>query len=174
MVLLQLGAELGEARRELPVAEDRRVVQHAGLAAQGRQIVESGRGPSVCLLEHREWVATTWPSRHDHDPVDVALDRHHLERERAGHAVTVGVEGDGLVLVHGDGGADHAGVEPVLRQRRRRGEILGEAVLDRERAEERLDDPLPLGLAPFAKESCSIHRGPRPGARAWRTGAARP
>ena len=49
----------------------------------------------------------------DHDPVDVALDRHHLERARPRHAVAVGVEGDGLVLVDDDRGMDHAGVEPV-------------------------------------------------------------
>ena len=43
-------------------------------------------------------------SRHDHDPVDVALDRDHLERERPRDAVAIGVEGDRLVLVDGDRG----------------------------------------------------------------------
>ena len=67
-------------------------------------------------------------SGHDHDPVDVALDRHHLERERPRHAVAIAVESDGLILVHRDRGTDHAGVEPMLGQRRRGGEFLGEPV----------------------------------------------
>jgi hypothetical protein len=60
--------------------------------------------------------------RHDHDPVDVALDGHHPERERPGHTVAVGVEGDRLVLVHGDCGVDHAGIEPMLGKGDGRGE----------------------------------------------------
>ncbi len=74
--------------------------------------------------------------RCDHDPIDVALDGYHPEGERARHAITVGVKGHGLVLVHGHCGVNRAGVEPVVGQGRRRGEILGEAVLDRKRAEE--------------------------------------
>ena len=40
VVGFQPGAELGEARRQLPVAEDRRVLQRAWLSAQGRQVVD--------------------------------------------------------------------------------------------------------------------------------------
>ena len=94
--------------------------------------------------------------RHDHDAIDVALDRHRLERKRARHAVTIAVEGDGLILVDRDRGLDHARVEPMLGQRQRRGEILGKAVLDRERAEERLHDALALGLAAVAKERVQL------------------
>ena len=90
--------------------------------------------------------------RHDHDPVDVALDSDHSERKRSGHTVTVAVEGDGLVLVHAHRGLDHTRVEPVVGQRQRRGQVLGEPVLDGERTEERLDDPFPLGIAAIAKE----------------------
>ena len=91
------------------------------------------------------------PVGDDRDGADVALDRHRPECERSRYAVAIVVEGDGLVLVDGDGGTDHARVEPVPGQGQGRGEILGQAVRDRERAEERLDDPHPLGLAPFAK-----------------------
>ena len=36
----QDGTEAGEAAGELPIAEDRRVVQRPGLAAQRREIIE--------------------------------------------------------------------------------------------------------------------------------------
>ena len=127
------------------------MVQRAGLAAQRREVVER-------VEDHRLFLQGSFVGRddlavrHDHDAVDVALDRHHLECERPRHAVTVAVEGDGLILVDRDRGLDHAGVEPMPGQRRRRGEVLGEAVLDRERAEERLHDAVALGLAALAKE----------------------
>jgi hypothetical protein len=147
----QRGAELGEARGELPVPEDRRVVERTGLVAQRRQIVDR-------VEDHHLFVRTSLvgrdglPCRHDHHAIDVALDRHHLEGERPRHAVTVAVEGDGLVLVDHDRGADHAGVEPVRGQRHRRSEVFSEAVLDGEGAEERVHDPLPLGLTTVAEE----------------------
>src|SRR5262249_12152368 len=88
---------------------------------------------------------------------------------RPGHAVAVALEGDGLVLIDRGRGADHAGVEPVAGQRHRRREILGEAVPDGERAEERLHDPLTLGLAALTKEDVQFikigdagHRGGEP------------
>ena len=88
----------------------------------------------------------------DHDAVDVALDADRLERERARHAVATAVEGDGLVLVDRDRRANHAGVKPMPGQRRRRSQILSEVVLDQKRTEERLHDPLMLGLAATVKE----------------------
>ena len=105
----------------------------------------------------------------DHDPVDEALDRDHPEGERPGDAVAIAVEGDGLILVDADGGVDHAGLEPMPGQGRRRGEVLGEPVPDRERAGERLHDPVPLGLAPAAERRVQLievgdagHRGGEP------------
>ena len=62
VVLFQRGAEVGEARGELPVAEDRRVVQRAGLAAQRRQVVERVEDHRLLRPSDRSWVATTWPS----------------------------------------------------------------------------------------------------------------
>ena len=171
---LQRGAEAGEARGELPVAEHRRVVQRAGLAVQRRQVVERVEDHRRASPSDRSWVATTWPSRHDHDAVDVALDRHHLERERPGHAVAVAVEGDGLILVDGDRGVDHAGVEPMRGQRRRRGEVLGEAVLDRRTGRRATARPARARPRSACERTCSTRRGRRRGARAWRTAAARP
>ncbi len=73
VVRLQLRAERGEARRQLPVAEDRGMVQRPGLAAQRREVVRR--------LQHHRRLADATPvrgdglaARHDHDPVDVALD----------------------------------------------------------------------------------------------------
>jgi hypothetical protein len=80
---------------------------------------------------------------HHHDPIDVALDGHGPERPGPRHAVPVGVEHHRLVLV-GDGRARDAGVERALGQRRRGGELLGEAVADDERAGGRADGPAPL------------------------------
>ena len=54
--------------------------------------------------------------RDDHDSVDVAFDRHHLERERARNTVAIAVEGDGLVLVHRGSRTDHAGIKPMDRE----------------------------------------------------------
>ena len=101
-------------------------------------------------------MATTWPPRDDRDAVDEALDRHQPEGEGPGDAVAIAVEGHGLVLVHRDGGMDHAGLEPIPRQGRRRGEVLGEPVLDRERAGERPHDPVAFGLAPAAERGVQL------------------
>ena len=89
--------------------------------------------------------------RHDHDPVDIALDRHHLERELPRDAVPVAIEGDGLILVHRSRGADDAGIEPMVGKRYGGGLFLGEPRADHKRAEERLDGSLPLGFAALAK-----------------------
>ena len=110
---LQLGAEDGEASRELPVPVHWRVVQRTGLAAQGREVMKrvehhlAGlRGPLV----GRDDLA----AGHDHDPVDITLDRHQLESELPRDTVPIAIEGDGLILVHGNRRADHAGIEPML------------------------------------------------------------
>ena len=53
----------------------------------------------------------------------------------------------------------------MLGQRRCRGEVLGEAILDRERPEERLHDPLAFGLAAVAKERVQLIEIGDPGHR---------
>ena len=108
--------------------------------------------------------------RHDHDFVDIALDRHHPEREQPGHAVTVAVEGDGLVLIHGDRRVDHTRVEPMAGQRQRRGQVLGESVLDGERTEAWTGRPGPARPRSACERTCSIHQDFRHEARAWRIG----
>ena len=83
MASFQLDAKVGEARGELPVAEDRRVVQRGGLASQSREVVDR-------IENHRMFAETSVVRRHDlalrrdHDAVDVALDADRLERERRG------------------------------------------------------------------------------------------
>ncbi len=168
VVRLQLRAERGEARRQLPVAEDRCMVQRPGLAVQRREVVRR--------LQHHRRLADATPVRvdglavrHDHDPVDGALDADRPEGVLPGHAVAVAVKGNGLIFVHVDRGADHAGVEPVRRQGRRRGAVLGQAVADNERPGERLDDPLTFGLTALAEHRIEFrevgnarHRGGEP------------
>ena len=96
--------------------------------------------------------------RHDHDAIDIPLERDRLKCERAGHAVTIAVEGDGLILVNCDRGPEHASVKLMPGQRQRRSEILGKAILDHERAEERLHDALAFGLAAVAKERVQLSK----------------
>lgn len=61
-----------------------------------------------------------------------------------------------MVLVHRDRGADHAGLEPVPRQRQGRREVLGQPVADGERAGERPHDPVAFGLAPAAERGVEL------------------
>src|SRR5262245_43325658 len=56
------------------------------------------------------------------------------------------LEGDGLVLVHVGRRPDHAGVEPMRRQRRGCGEVFGQTVPDHKGAEEGLHDSIALGF----------------------------
>jgi hypothetical protein len=102
-------------------------------------------------------------SGHNHDLVDVTLDRHHLEGEGSRNAVPIAVEGASLVLVHRHRRTDHTGIEPILGKGRRRGLFLGETAADLERTEGRLDGSLVLGLAAFAEvfRECSNSRAIR-------------
>ncbi len=122
-----------------------------GLRAQGREIMDRVED-HLALAETPRVRRHDLTSRHDRDAVDVTLHGDHLERQRTRRAVTIAVEGDGLILVDPDGRTDHAGIEPVHGQRRGRGEVFGQTILDRERPEERLHDPLAFGLAAIAKE----------------------
>ena len=102
---------------------------------------------------------------HNHDLVDVTVDRHHLEGEGSRNAVPIAVEGDGLVLVHGDRRTDHTGIEPILGKRRRRDLFLGETAADLERTEGRLDGSLMLGLAALAEVHVQFIEIPNAGHR---------
>ena len=116
VVFFQLGTELGEAGRKLPVPVHRGMVKRAGLAAQGREVVERVEDQRIGLPRPacgRDDLA----SGHDHDSVHIALDRHHLKCERPRNAVPVTLESDGLILVHWGRGANHAGIETMLGKR---------------------------------------------------------
>ena len=128
------------------------MVERAGLPVQRRQVMERVED-HLRLLQRSPMSGDDLALRDDRDAVDEAFDRDQPERERPGDAVAIAVEGHGLVLVHRHGGMDHAGLEPIAGQGRRRGEILGEPVLDRERAGERLHDPVAFGQAPAMRRS---------------------
>ena len=147
----------------------RKSVKHAGsasrgtpahgrahrLAAQRREIVDRVEDQRLLLVTacvRRDGP----PFRNEHDAIDVALDGHHPVGEGPRDAVAIAVEGDGLVLVHSDRGIDHAGVERMLGQGRRRGDVLGQTGLDQERTEERLHGPLTLGRAALAEKQVQL------------------
>jgi len=93
---------------------------------------------------------------YDHNPVDIALDRHQLEREPPRGAVATAIESDALIFVHGDRRADHTSVEPMFWQRRRGSLFRGEPRADHERARQRLNGSLPLRLAALPKISVQL------------------
>jgi hypothetical protein len=72
----QFRPKSGEACRELPVAEDRRVVQRTGLAVKRREDVERVEDHRL-LVQGSCMGRDDLPLGDDHDAVDVALDRHH-------------------------------------------------------------------------------------------------
>lgn len=99
VLLLQVGAQLGKQRRQLPAAKDIGVVQRPRLAIERPQIML--RIEALLVRAIRPWV----PGDHlavgdDLDVLHVALDRHRPEGGRARRAVAVVVEAYRLVLVH--------------------------------------------------------------------------
>jgi hypothetical protein len=114
MPLFQPPTQFQKDRRQLPVPIHVRVIQRGRPTLQRRQIM-----PRV---EHLvAGGVTPRVSRHDrvlmHDlnPVDIALDRHRLERAVTRDAVTHVVESRELILVDFHV-LMQAGVEPTLRQ----------------------------------------------------------
>lgn len=99
MLLLQVIAEFSEHGRQLPVLEDRGVVQVGGLAAQHHEIMprikEMFAGGIAPLVSSDRLI-----SDHDFDAVYVCLHGRRLEGKRAWDAVAIVVEGDRLVLVN--------------------------------------------------------------------------
>jgi len=114
VLVLQGGTQLVEERRQVPAAKDVGVVQRRRPALQRLQV--------MARVEHLLVAAVTARVRGDHvgtpdhlDAVDVDLGRDVLEGGRARHAVAVGVDADGLILVH-PGGLKYAGIEGILWQ----------------------------------------------------------
>jgi len=99
MLLLQVIAELCEHGRQLPILEDRRVIQVGRLAAQHDEIMS--RIKTMFAAGITPLVPSDRLIRdHDLDVIDVGFHGCSLEGKRAWHAVAVVVAGDRLVLVH--------------------------------------------------------------------------
>lgn len=126
---LQSPTQLPEDRRQLPVAIHVRVVQRGRTALQRRQIMprieDLIAGCMASLVRRHDRVRL-----HDLDTVDVAFDRHALERAVTRHAVTDVVESGELILIDLRLLTD-TGVEPMPWQWRRCCTVLLEANADR-------------------------------------------
>jgi len=85
--------------------------------------------------------------RDDDNTVDIGFDRHRLKGVEPGHALTVAVEGHGLVFVDHDRRLFDARVEPGVQEPSGRGLFLGEPVADDERSGQRLNRPGLFGQA---------------------------
>lgn len=104
LALLKALPEPGEHGGQLPAAEHPAVIQTAGLARQGRQIVHrvqdrlmpsvraNVRGDDLALMHHSYLI-------------HVGFDRHRVKRSAARNAVAVGLQQHRLILV------DHAGAQ---------------------------------------------------------------
>ena len=129
VLFLQVIAEFSEHGRQLPVLEDRRVIQVGRLAAQHDEIM-----PRIKTI-FADRVTSLVPSNRlvgddNFDVMDVGFHGGGLEGERAWHAVAVVVAGDRLVLVHRARIAD-ASIEATVGQRDRSGSLLFKARADR-------------------------------------------
>jgi hypothetical protein len=111
---LQVGAQLTEHRRQLPVPveigmiQGRRPPTQSGQVVQGIQDLQA-RAIGARMLRHH------LACRDQLDVVHVALDGYRLEGEHPRHAVGVAVEANRLVLVHAPGPLQ-AGIEAPWRQ----------------------------------------------------------
>ena len=129
MLLLQVITELSKHGRQLPILEDRRVIQVGRLAAQHDEIMSrletifadrvTSLVPSDCLV-----------GDHNFDVINVGFHGCCLEGKRAWHAVAVVVASDRLVLVHRARIAD-AIIEATVGQRDRGSALLLKASADR-------------------------------------------
>ena len=121
----EVATQLGERRRQGPVAVDRGVIERRRLALQDRekmQGIEHALAAVVAAPMPRNDLAVG----HDVDAIDVALNCHHAERPTPWHTVTVAVERGRLVLVHLPG-LHHAGIERMTGERQGRRLVLLEA-----------------------------------------------
>jgi hypothetical protein len=96
--LFQIGTQLREHRRQLPVLVHIGMIERRRLAAQHRQIMQRIEDLHAVLVAAR-MARDDLSAGHDFDVSDVALDRHRAEREHARHTVRVVVETHGLILV---------------------------------------------------------------------------
>jgi hypothetical protein len=95
----QVGTQVGEDRRQLPVAKDVGVIQRRRLAAEDFQVMK--RVEVLLETAVQAWMpGHDLVAGHDDDLVDVALHRDGPKGVAAWHAVVVAVETHGLILVH--------------------------------------------------------------------------
>lgn len=129
MLFFQVFAEFSEHGRQLPVLEDRRVIQVGWLAAQHDKIMSR-----IKAIFARSITPLVPSNRligdHNFDMMNVGFHGGCLEGKRAGHAVAVIVAGDRLVFVHRSRIAD-AIIEATVGQRDRSGSLLLETRADR-------------------------------------------
>jgi len=113
--LLQALAHLGKQRRQLPITEHVGMVQRRRPAAQTGQIMQ--RLQYLLVLPIRAHMpGHHLGAGHDLDVVYVTLDRDRAKSVGPRHAVAVGVELHGLVLI--DFGWPHnTGIKGLRRQR---------------------------------------------------------
>lgn len=128
MALFEPLAQVGEHGGKPPIAIDRSVVQRRRPPAQRYQVMQRIEDQLPAFVA-APMLSDRGPVEHKHHAVDVTLDGDRLEGEATGHAVAVGVEGDGLVLVH-LGGLVDARIERALWQRECSCLVLPEALAD--------------------------------------------
>jgi len=97
--LLEVGSQLIEARRQLPLGKHEGMIQGGGPATEDGQVMLRLHDPFPAGVA--AWVTGNYSCLRDHlDPIHVRLDRHRLERPATRNTVAVGVEPHCLVLVH--------------------------------------------------------------------------
>lgn len=127
--LFQVGTQLREHRRQLPVLVHVGVIERRRLAAQYRQIMQRIEDLHAMLIAAR-MTRDHLGADHNFDVRDVTLDRHRAEREHTRHTVRVVVEAHGLILVR-LGRLHDARIENARRQRQRLDAITLETLADR-------------------------------------------
>ena len=154
----QRAAELGEARRQGPVAEYRRVIQRPGLALEGRQVVERVEHHRVPLVRTRVR-RDDRPARPPRRPGRRSPSRRPSRRRKPpGDAVAVRVqrrvEPSGTCPRRPRGGSRRRRSDPAAAPLRRggAGAVLREPIPDQERPRERLHDALAFQQATLTQE----------------------
>ena len=99
VLTFQVRTQLVEDGRESPVAEDVGVIQRRRFAAENLQVMLGVEALLVAAIEPR-MPGDDLVAGHDHDLVDVALDRHRAKGVAARYAVAVVVKAHRLKLVY--------------------------------------------------------------------------
>jgi hypothetical protein len=98
----QDGPQFVEECRQVPAAKDIRMIQRCRPALQSLQVMPRIEHLLVAAVAARVR-GDNFGTPHHVDTVDIDLDGDVLERGRARHAVAIGVDADGLILIHAGG-----------------------------------------------------------------------